>query len=67
MRRIVVIHRTPRANPVLAVLDRLIGDALVAAMLILGFVFCLGAARAAEPSHPADSQHFPRACMDPQR
>jgi hypothetical protein len=27
-------------------LDRLIGDALVGAMILLGFVLCLGAARA---------------------
>jgi hypothetical protein len=46
MRRIIAIHRIPRRDPGLARLDRLIGDALVAAMLILGFVFCLGAARA---------------------
>jgi hypothetical protein len=36
----------------LEVLDRLIGDALVAAMILLGFALCLGAARA-EPAVPA--------------
>jgi hypothetical protein len=33
-------------SPVLHLADRLIGDALIGAMLVLGFVLCLGAARA---------------------
>lgn len=67
MRRITIIHRTPRRNPGLVVLDRVIGDALVAAMLILGFVFCLGAARAAEAPSAARPTPIVTSVMDLQR
>ncbi|MFO1151842.1 MAG: hypothetical protein U1E62_25985 [Alsobacter sp.] len=38
----------------LEVLDRLIADALVGAMILLGFALCLGAARAETRLLPAD-------------
>lgn len=67
MRRITVFHRTPRRNPGLLLLDRVIGDALVAAMLILGFVFCLGAARATERHATTVYASIPAVAMDLQR
>jgi hypothetical protein len=39
------------------VLDRLIGDALVVAMILLGFALCLGAARAEAPPASAGTAY----------
>jgi hypothetical protein len=44
-------HRT-HTEPAFARLDRWIGDALIGAMLLLGFVFCLAAARADDDLAP---------------
>ncbi|WP_293863449.1 hypothetical protein [uncultured Alsobacter sp.] len=44
-------NRTHAANG-LERLDRFIGDALIGAMLLLGFVFCVAAARADDELAP---------------